>query len=61
MYDHYVHFDLFVIFVMMNTAPNASRMLNGMANGSIPNGSTFILPVTSHISTKPTNQDKSVV
>ena len=61
MYDNYVCFDLFAIILMINTAPNASRILNGMANGSIPNGSTFILPVTSHISTKPKNQDKSVV
>lgn len=61
MCNNYVHFDLFVIFVMMNAAPNVSKMLNGMANGSIPIGSTFILPVTNHISTKPKNQDKSVV
>lgn len=46
---------------MIKLAKYASSMLKGMAAGNISKGKKPRFPVTSHINTKPTNQDKKVV
>ena len=46
---------------MISDARKASSKLNGMAKVSSPKGSTPILPITTHIITKPTNQENKVV
>lgn len=45
----------------MNAAINASSKLNGTAKTNIPYGKTPKFPITTHIKTKPTNQDKKAV
>jgi len=46
---------------MMYTAPRTSTMLHGTATGRMENGSTDMLPMTSHISTKPMVQAMAAV
>jgi hypothetical protein len=45
----------------MNVATNDSSKLSGIARYKIPNGNIFKLPITSHMSTKPINQENKVV
>jgi hypothetical protein len=44
---------------IIKLARNASRILKGNAKYKILNGNTPILPTTTHINTKPVNQEKS--
>ena len=46
---------------MITLAINASSKLNGTAKNNILYGSTFMFPMTIHINTNPTNQDRKVV
>jgi hypothetical protein len=46
---------------MIQEAMNASRTLNGKAMRSNRGGKTFKFQITTHMSTKPINQDKKVV
>jgi hypothetical protein len=46
---------------MMKLARNASKKLSGTAIHRIPTGNTLIFHKTTHISTKPVNQERKVV
>jgi len=53
---------LFSEFFMTITAPrNASSRLKGIAKERIPSGKTPKFPTATHINTKPTNHERSVV
>ena len=45
----------------MKDAKKASSKLSGTAMNNIPYGKTSKLPMTTHINTKPTNQERNVV
>jgi hypothetical protein len=46
---------------MIHEAIKASSKLKGTAIYKRPSGNTPILPITTHMSTKPTNQERKVV
>jgi len=50
-----------VSFFIIKVAMNASKKLKGTAIGKILKGKTPKFPITNHMKTNPTNQDKNAV